>query len=39
MWKMRGDKIKKSQNMSISIEEKNLHDLHIAEKLVMWEEN
>ena len=31
-------KIKKSQNISISIEEKNLHDLHIAEKLAMREE-
>ena len=31
-------KIKKSQNVSISIEEKNLHDLHIAEKLAMREQ-
>ena len=31
-------KIEKSQNISISIEEKNLHDLHIAEKLAMREE-
>ena len=31
-------KIKKSQNISISIEEKSLHDLHIAEKLVVQKE-
>ena len=31
-------KIKKSQNISISTEEKNLYDLHIAEKLAMREE-
>ena len=30
-------KIKKSQNISSSIEEINLHDLHIAEKLAMRE--
>ena len=30
--------IKKSQNMSIRIEEKNLYDLYIAEMLAMQEE-
>ena len=30
-------KIKKSQNISISIEEKNLHDLHVAEELAVRE--
>ena len=31
-------KIKKSQNISISIEDKKLHDLYIAEKLEIQEE-
>ena len=35
--KCEGIKIKKSQNISISIEEKNLQDLGIAKKLAMRE--